>query len=326
MTGWLMGRIAQAAGAVLAMTAIVFLGVNVIGNPVDSLISADADQIERARIVAQLGLDQPIWRQFGHFLSSLVRGEFAPSYVYNQPALHVMLERLPATLELAVSALIIATTVGIPLGLYAGLRPQSPLSRSIMTGSILGFSLPNFWLALLLIMVFAVQLRWLPGGGRGETRELLGVPWSFLTLDGLQHLLLPAVTLAMAKTALVIRLVRAGVREVLPQDFIRFARAKGVRPRRVVGVHLLKNIMVPVVTIVGIEFASLIAFSVVTENIFAWPGMGKLIIESINVLDRPVIVVYLMLIVVLFVVINLVVDIIYAMLDPRVSITSGKDG
>jgi peptide/nickel transport system permease protein len=187
-----------------------------------------------------------------------------------------------------------------------------------MAGSILGFSLPTFWVGLVLIMVFAVELGWLPSGGRGETAELFGVQWSFLTRDGLVHLLLPALNLALFKASLILRLTRAGVLEVLPLDYVKFARAKGLKERRVVGVHVLKNIMIPVVTIIGLEFGSVIAFAVVTESIYGWPGMGKLIIDSINVLDRPIMVAYLMMIVLLFVTINLIVDLIYTALDPRV--------
>jgi peptide/nickel transport system permease protein len=196
--------------------------------------------------------------------------------------------------------------------------PEGALARTIMAGSILGFSLPTFWVGLMLIMVFAVQLGWLPSTGRGATAELFGVQWSFLTLDGLRHLLLPALNLSLFNISLVLRLTRAGVRETLPMDFVKFARAKGLTPSRVIFVHVLKNIMIPVVTVVGLELGSTIAFAVVTESVFAWPGMGKLIVDSINVLDRPVIVAYLMMIVLLFVTINLVVDFLYTVLDPRV--------
>jgi peptide/nickel transport system permease protein len=190
-----------------------------------------------------------------------------------------------------------------------------------MTGSIVGFSLPNFWLGLMLILVFAVELKVLPAGGRGETRRLLGIEWSLLTLDGLRHLILPALTLAIYKASLVTRLAYAGTREALLQDFVRFARAKGLSRRRIVGVHVLKFILIPVVTVLGLELGSMIAFAVVTETVFAWPGMGKLLIDSIYRLDRPVIVAYLMVIVAIFVLINLVVDVIYTLLDPRVRLS-----
>jgi peptide/nickel transport system permease protein len=320
--GWLSRRLLQALFVVLAMTLIVFIGVNVIGNPVEILVPPDADQAERARVIAQLGLDKPLWQQYLSFLSGALHADFGKSFVFSEPALQVILQRMPATLELAICAVLLAIMIGIPLGLYAGLKPNSILSKAIMAGSILGFSLPTFWVGLLLIMVFAVQLGWLPSSGRGATRALFGIQWSFLTLDGLAHLVLPAFNLALFKVSLVMRLVRAGVREVLPQEYIKFARAKGLSEHRVIFVHVLKNIMIPVVTVIGLEFGSTIAFSVVTESIFAWPGMGKLIIDSINMLDRPMIVAYLILIVALFVTINLVVDFLYTVLDPRVRLES----
>jgi peptide/nickel transport system permease protein len=318
MITWLIRRLFQAVFVVLAMTVIVFIGVHVIGNPVDILISPEADQAERARIIASLGLDQPLWQQYWVFLDGALHGNLGRSFVFNEPALTLIAERLPATMELAVTAVLLSILIGVPLGLYAGMRPDGFLGRTIMAGSILGFSLPTFWVGLMLIMVFAVQLGWLPSTGRGATAELLGIRWSFLTQDGLRHLILPALNLSLFNISLVLRLTRAGVRETLPMDFIKFARAKGLSPARIVLVHVLKNIMIPVVTVVGLELGSTIAFAVVTESIFAWPGMGKLIIDSINVLDRPVIVAYLMMIVLLFIVINLVVDILYTLLDPRV--------
>ena len=208
--------------------------------------------------------------------------------------------------------------IGIPLGVYAGLKPEAKVSRTIMASSILGFSLPTFWVGLMMIMVFAVMLGWLPSTGRGETEMVWGMELSFLTLDGLSHLLMPALNLSLFKMSLVIRLARAGTREVVHQDYMKFARAKGLSESRLIMVHLLKNIMIPVVTVLGLELGGLIAFSVVTETVFAWPGMGKLIIDSIHLLDRPVVVAYLMIIVLMFVVINLVVDVLYSILDPRV--------
>jgi peptide/nickel transport system permease protein len=316
--GWLSRRLLQALFVVLAMTVIVFVGVNVISNPVEILVPPDADQAERLRVIAQLGLDKPLWQQYLSFLPGALHADFGKSFVFSEPALQVILQRMPATLELAICAVLLAIVIGVPLGLYAGLKPDSLFAKAIMAGSILGFSLPGFWVGLLLIMVFAVQLGWLPSSGRGATRALLGIQWSFLTMDGLAHLVLPAFNLALFKVSLVMRLVRASVREVLPQECIKFARAKGLSERRVIFVHVLKNIMIPVVTVIGLEFGSTIAFSVVTESIFAWPGMGKLIIDSINMLDRPMIVAFLILIVALFVTINLVVDFLYTVLDPRV--------
>jgi len=318
MTVFLLRRLIQAAGVVLVMSLLVFLGVYAIGDPIEILISPEADQIERERAIKALGLDLPLWQQYLVFLGNALRGDLGRSFVFNEPALQLILQRMPATLELAIGATLAALVIGLPLGLYAGLRPKAALSKGIMATSILGFSLPTFWVGLMLIMVFAVQLGWLPSTGRGETVTILGMRWSFLTRDGLAHMLMPALNLALFKISLVIRLTRAGVRETMLMDYVKFARAKGLSPSRVTFVHVFKNILIPVVTVVGLEFGGTIAFSVVTESVFAWPGMGKLIIDSINVLDRPVMVAYLMMIVLLFITINLVVDITYSLLDPRV--------
>ena len=318
MTAWLFKRVLQAILIVLLMTVIVFVGLHAIGNPIDILIGPDADQRDRAALIAQLGLDQPIWRQYLRFLQSALQGDLGKSFVFNQPALDLVLQRLPATIELAFGALFIAIIVGVPLGLLAGLYPNSILSRVIMTGSILGFSLPTFWIGLVLIMMFSVTLGWLPSSGRGETVELFGMQWSFLTANGLYHLILPAFNLALFKVSLVIRLTSAGVAEVLPQDYIKFARAKGLSSMRIVLVHVLRNNMIPLTTVLGLELGSTIAGAVVTESIFSWPGAGKLILDSINGLDRPVILAYLIIIVCVFVTINLLVDIAYRLLDPRV--------
>ncbi|WP_417811788.1 ABC transporter permease [Thalassospira alkalitolerans] len=315
-------RMLQAVGVILAMTLIVFVGVNVIGNPVDILINPDLNQMERDEVVRSLGLDLPLWKQYLTFLRGILEGNFGDSFVYGTSAIKLILLRLPATLELAVVALLIALLIGLPLGLYAGLYPERASSRLIMSGSILGFSLPSFWFGLMLILLFSVNLGWLPSGGRGETRTLWGVEWSFLTLDGLQHLMLPAINLALFKVSMVLRLTRAGVKEIMPLDYIKFARSKGLSEKRVIFVHMFKNLLVPVVTIIGLEFGTLIAFAVVTESIFAWPGTGRLIIESINLLDRPVIVAYLMMMVSLFVFLNLLVDISYTYLDPRITFGS----
>jgi len=315
---YLIQRFGQAVLTVAAMATLVFLGVYAIADPIDVLAAPDATPDERAQISRRLGLDQPLWMQFATFVWRALHGDLGRSFVYNEPAFTVILQRLPATLELAFTALFIAIALGLPLGLWAGLRAEKATDKAIMGGSILAFSLPNFWQGLMLVLIFSVTLGWLPAGGRGETVRVLGLDLGFLTLDGLRHLILPAVNLALFKLAVVIRLARAGTREAMLQDYVRFARAKGLRPARIVGVHVLKNILLPVVTVIGLEFGSMIAFAVVTETVFAWPGIGKLMIDSINRLDRPVIVAYLMLTVCLFVLINFVIDLIYAALDPRV--------
>jgi len=318
MVAYALRRLAQSLLVLLAMSVLVFVGVYAIGNPVELLVNPQADAIERARATAALGLDKPLVEQFLVFLRGAVHGDLGRSFVFNVPAIQLVLDRLPATLELAFAATVIAILLGIPLGLIAGLRPHSFTGRAIMAGSIVGFSLPTFWVGLVLIMVFSVQLGWLPPNGRGATVPLFGVPVSFLTADGWAHLAMPALNLALFKLALLIRLTRAGAREALLQDYVRFARAKGLSSARVVGVHVLKNILIPIVTVIGLELGSVIAFAIVTESIFAWPGTGKLLIDSINQLDRPVIVAYLMVIVVIFVVINFAVDVVYSLLDPRV--------
>ena len=300
------------------MSLIVFFGVNVIGNPVDVFIDPACDLACQRQAMRELGLDRPIHEQYIVFLRNALTGHLGNSFVLGTPALPIVIERMPATFELAILALIITIVFGIPLGMWAGLKPDSISGKLIMGGSILGFSLPAFWVGMMFILVFSLEFGWLPTTGRGQTVEVWGIQFSFLTADGLSHMILPAVNLALLNTALVIRLARAGMREVLLSDYVKFAHAKGLSELRVIFVHVLKNILIPIVTVLGLELANIIAFAVVTETIFAWPGMGKLLIDSIRVLDRPVVVAFLVIVVFMFIVINLVVDIIYALLDPRV--------
>ena len=318
MTVFIIRRMLQALLVVCLMSVIVFFGVNIVGDPIYMLVSPDADQADIEAAIARLGLDRPIWEQDVLFLKGAAQGDLGDSFIFGESALKLILHHMPATMELAFSALILAIVIGIPLGLYAGLYPDSRRSKGIMAASILGFSLPTFWVGLMLIMLFAVELRWVPATGRGDLGSFLGIQSSLLTPDGLSHIFLPALNLALLKISLAIRLTRAGVREAMGQDYVKYARAKGLSTRRIILVHVMKNIMIPVVTVMGLEFGSLIGFSVVTETIFAWPGMGKLLIDAILQLDRPVVVAYLMIIVLFFVLINLIVDIIYSILDPRV--------
>ena len=311
-------RTFQSAAVLLLMSLLVFIGVYAIGNPVDILISPEATPAEYAEAVKALGLDRPMWDQYGVFFINALKGDLGNSFVFNEPALKLIVQRMPATLELAFGAMFIAVLLGIPLGMIAGIKSESITGRTIMSGSILGFSLPTFWVGLMLIMLFAVILGWLPASGRGATVDVWGVPVSFLTLDGLSHIILPAFNLGLFKLSLTIRLTRAGTYENLQLDYVKFARAKGLSNFRVIGVHVLKNILIPVITVLGLELGNVIAFAVVTETVFAWPGMGKLIIDSIGVLDRPVIVAYLLITVVMFILINFTVDILYSILDPRV--------
>jgi len=317
-------RVLQSFAVLAAMSVLVFAGVYAVGSPMDILVNPQADQNEIARATAALGLDRPLPEQYFIFIGRALTGDLGKSFAFNVPAIGLILERMPATLELATAAMLIAVLLGIPLGLWAGLKPRSGAGKAIMAVSILGFSLPTFWVGLMLILVFSVWLGWLPTSGRGPTANLLGVPVSFLTLEGLRHLVLPTANLALFNLSLVIRLTRSGTREAIGQDYVRFARAKGLTETRVVGVHVLRNVLVPVVTVAGVEFGSVIAFAVVTESIFAWPGMGKLLIDSINVLDRPVIVAYLCIVVALFVAINLAVDLAYSWIDPRVRLGEAR--
>lgn len=318
MSGHLLSRFLQTLLTLFVMSALVFAGLYLVGNPVDVMLSPTATPAERLQIIQSFGLDKPVWEQYRLFLTRALAGDLGNSFVFNQPALSLILNRMPATLELAFFALVIGLVFGIPLGVYAGLYPKSLVSKSVMTFSILGFSLPTFWIGLMMVMLFSVYLGWLPASGRGETVSVLGVPISFLTRDGLSHLILPALNLALFKISLIIRLTRAGIMETMQLDFVRFARAKGLPESRIVLVHVLKNTLIPLITVIGLELGSLIAFAVVTETIFAWPGMGKLIIDAIGVLDRPVILAYLLMTVVMFSVINLLVDILYSLADPRV--------
>ena len=324
MSVFIIRRLLQSGVVVIIMSFIVFSGVFLIGDPVEILVSDDADQQEREEMIKSMGLDKPFLVQYGIFISKALKGNLGESFVFNEPALLLILDRMPATMELAVVSLMIAIIFGIPLGVWAGLKPDSWASKSIMTGSILGFSLPTFWVGIMMILLFAVILGWLPSTGRGDVHIILGMPISIFSWDGFSHVLMPAVNLALFKLSMVIRLARAGTREVMHQDYIKFAKAKGLQESRIILVHVLKNILIPVVTVLGLEFGGLVAFSVVTETVFAWPGMGKLLIDSIGLLDRPIIVAYLMIIVFLFVFINLVVDILYSMLDPRVRLQDIK--
>ncbi|BBK32082.1 peptide/nickel transport system permease protein [Stella humosa] len=321
MGAYVLQRLIQSILVLLAVSVVVFFAVYGIGDPIEVLVPPQVSAVEREAMIRRLGLDLPVWQQYLVFMGNALKGDLGRSFVHGVPAAGLILARLPATFELVLLAMTFALTLGIPLGLLAGLDPESRPARVIMAGTVLGYSLPNFWKGMMLILLFAVVLRWLPTAGRGDTVSVLGVQTSLLTLDGLRHLVLPALNLAIPNLALIIRLVAAGTTETMTQDYVKYARAKGVRRRRIVGRHVLRNILIPVVTVVGIEFGSLVAFSTITETVFAWPGMGKLLIDSIYQLDRPVVVAYVMLATLLFVAVNLLVDILYAALDPRVKLT-----
>lgn len=322
MSLFVLRRLMQSLFVLLAVSIVVFLAVYAVGDPIELLVSPNASQAARQIMIDRLGLDLPVWQQYIHFLWRALHGDLGTSFVHGIPAINLILQRLPATFELVVVAITLTCLIGIPLGLVAGLYYDEPLGRGIMGTSILGFSVPSFWQGMMLILLFAVWLGWLPASGRGETVGVLGVPLSILTPNGWTHIAMPAINLSLANIAVVLRLTASGVAEAQSQDYVKFARAKGVRPGRIVRRHILRNILIPVITVIGMEFGSLIAYSTITEMVFAWPGMGKLLIDSIYQLDRPVVVAYVMLVTLIFVIINLVVDVLYAALDPRVQLVA----
>ncbi|APE45916.1 ABC transporter permease (plasmid) [Sulfitobacter alexandrii] len=320
MLGYLLKRLIQMILVLWIVSVIVFMMMSFTGDPVFMVVPIDATDAEIAQARRLLGLDESLLVQYWKFISSLVQGDFGRSYVFRQPAMTLILERLPATVEMVLVAMVLAVIVAIPLGVYAGANPNGRISRTIMAGSLLGISLPGFWVGMVLIYLFAVHWGVFPSSGRGDTGEIFGLRISLLTLDGWHHIALPAITLSLATMAILLRMTRAGMMEVSRQDFMKFARAKGVTRKDVLYRHGLKNALIPVVTIFGLQLGDLIAFATITETIFSWPGMGKLLIDSIYRADRPVIVVYLMLVALIFVVINFLVDLVYTLIDPRITL------
>lgn len=319
----IVGRLSQAALLLLAMSVIGFVGIHSVGNPVYNIVNIETATLEDIRnATIALGLDQPLWRQYLLFMGNVVTGNFGMSYIYHLPAFDLVMSKLPATLELASMAMLIAAPCGVLLGLLAGRRQGGAIDRAILKASVFALSIPSFWLSMVLILVGAITLGWFPSGGRGPTLSLFGQEWSFLTLEGVRRLTLPALALAIPNIALIARLARAGTIEVESQDFVRFCRAKGLSPRRILFRHTLPNISIPIVTIVGMQFGGMLAFAVVVETIFAWPGIGKLLIDSIQLLDRPVVMATLTFVSLAFVGLNALVDLIYAMLDPRVRLST----
>jgi len=318
-----LGRLSQAFLLLLVMSLIGFVGIHAVGNPVYNIVNietATTEDIRKATIA--LGLDQPLWRQYLLFLGNVVTGSFGTSYIYHLPAFGLVMGKLPATLELASIAMLIAAPAGTLLGLIAGRWQGRALDRAVLRASVFALSIPSFWLSMVLILTCAILTGWFPSGGRGATVSVFGLEWSVLTLDGLRHLTLPALSLAIPNVALIARLARAGTIEIEHQDFTRFCRAKGLSRRRILFRHTLPNISVPIVTIVGMQFGGMLAFAVIVETIFAWPGVGKLLIDSIQLLDRPVVMATLTFISVAFVGLNALVDLFYAVLDPRVRIAT----
>lgn len=302
----------------LAVSFICFLIFRFTGDPVLMLAGKYATQQEREQVRIAYGLDKPFYVQYASFLGNALQGNFGKSYVSQVDALDTILERFPATFELALSAIMISFVVGVSLGVVVSLRPGGALSRLIMAGSLGGISVPTFLMGIIWVMVFAVYLEWLPPFGRGDTVQI--GPWrtGFLTLDGLTHLIMPALTLSGYQLAVLLRLTRAGMREVLGEEYIKTAWAKGLPPFKVIVKHALRNVLIPVVTIAGLSFGELIAFSIVTESIFQWPGMGSLLLVSIFETDHPVIVTYIMLAAFIILAINILVDLLYGWLNPRI--------
>ncbi len=320
MLKYILKRFVQMFIVLFVVSVLVFLLTNFIGNPVDMLVPQNAtmEEIEAARI--RLGLDKPLPVQYMIFLNDVLHGNFGKSYIYGKPAMGLIVERIPATMEIVVVAAVLTLVVAIPLGVYAGAYPKKTSSKLVMTGSILGISLPSFWVGMMLIYVFAVMFQILPASGRGNTVEVLGVKTSLFAPGGWKHIILPAVTLALSHLATTIRLTRSGIIENMKQDYIKFARAKGVAGKKVIFGHALKNALIPVITVFGMNLGGMIAFTTITETIFAWPGMGKLLIDAIGKADRPIIVAYLMATACMFVVINFVVDLLYTFIDPRIEL------
>jgi peptide/nickel transport system permease protein len=321
---FIISRLLQALPVMLVVSFISFAMFAYVGDPVAIMLGQDFTEEQRQALIRQLGLDQPFFVQFGTFVGNAVQGNFGISYRLSRPVAELIVERAPATLELAFTAAFLALAVGVPMGVYTGLYRNSWLSKFFLTFSLIGVSLPTFLIGILLILVFAVWLGWLPSFGRGEVVNIAGWTSGFFTWGGLKALVLPAVTLGLFQLTLIMRLVRAEMLEVLRTDYIKFARARGLPNRAVHFGHALKNTLVPVITIAGLQLGAIIAFAIVTETVFQWPGMGLLFIQSVGAADIPVMAAYLMLIALVFVVINLVVDLLYYAVDPRLRI--GKSG
>jgi peptide/nickel transport system permease protein len=329
MLAFILRRLAQAVIVMLTVAFLAFMLFQYVGDPVAQMLGQDATQEQREALKRDLGLDQPFPVQFARFVGNAVQGEFGLSLRQGRQVSTLIAERFPATLELSLAAAVIALAVGVPLGVYAALRRGRVGAQAVMTLSLLGVSLPTFLIGILLILVFSVQLQWLPSFGRGETVALFGsTTWTtgLLTLDGWSHLVLPAITLSVFQLALILRLVRAEMLEVLRTDYIKFARARGLSDRAIHFSHALKSTLVPVITITGLQLGSLIAFAIITETVFQWPGMGFLFIQAVQFADIPVMAAYLCLIALVFVVVNLVVDLLYFVVDPRLRVEKPGGG
>jgi len=319
MGAYIFRRLGQGLVVLLAVSFICFVIFQYMGDPAWALAGRYATPKQLEMVRKKLGLDKPFYVQYFIFLKNALRGNFGMSFVSRLPAMQVILERLPATFELALMAMLIAVTFGVGLGVLVSVSPDSPLSRLIMAGSLIGISIPTFLTGILLIMIFAVELRWLPPFGRGEVVRIFG-SWrsGLLTWDGFKHLILPALTLSTYQLAVLLRLTRAGMMEILGEEYIKTAWAKGLPPRSVLFKHALRNALIPVVTMIGLQFGELIAFSIVTETVFQWPGMGNLLLSAIFESDQPVIVSYITFVSLVILSLNLLVDILYVFINPKI--------
>ncbi|CAM3985470.1 ABC transporter permease [Bordetella muralis] len=315
-------RLLQSVLVMLTVALIAFAMFRYVGDPIVSMVGQDTTEAQRAELRESLGLNDPFVVQYARFVSNAVQGNFGISYRQRQPVSDLIEQRLPATLELSFVSALMALAFGIPMGIYTALRRHGVLSRAFMALSLAGISLPTFLIGILLILVFSVQLRWLPSFGRGEVIAIGGWTTGLLTPSGLAALILPAITLALFQMTLIMRLVRAEMLEILRADFIKFARARGLPQRLINFRHALKNTLVPVITITGLQLGSIIAFAIITETVFQWPGMGLLFIQAISTVDIPVMAAYLVLTAFFFVLINLIVDILYVVVDPRLRVQS----
>ena len=318
-------RLLQAVPVLLTVGLISFALFSFVGDPVAIILGQDHTEAQRIELTRQLGLDQPIHVQFLRYLWAVLHGEFGISYRLAQPVSRLFAQRLPATIELAFTASVIAVAIGVPMGVYTGIHRDNWFSRVFMAVSLAGVSLPTFLIGILLILIFSVSLDWLPSFGRG-TVVPIGGWWTtgFLTTSGLRALVLPSITLGLFQMTLILRLVRAEMLEVLRTDYIRFARARGLTDRSIYFGHALKNTLIPVITVIGLQFGGLVAFSLVTETVFQWPGLGLLLVQSVAIADVPILSAYLLLISLVFVTINLVVDLLYFVVDPRLRVARPK--
>ena len=318
MLSHILRRIAQSILVMAAVSLISFSLFNFVGDPVNNMVGQEATREDRVRIRQELGLDDPIFTQYTRFLGNAIQGDFGLSYRIKRPVSLLIKERLPATLELVFVSAIIALVVGIGAGVYTGIKRNGWLSKSILSTSLVGVSLPTFIIGIGLIYLFAVTLRWLPSSGRAGVVEIGWWKTSFLTVDGWRSIILPAITLSLFQLTMILRLVRAEMLEVMQADYIKFARARGLSERSINFVHALKNTLVPVITIIGLNIGGLIAFSVITETVFQWPGTGLMFIQAVDFADVPIMAAYLCFVALVFVIVNLVVDLLYVVIDPRI--------